>query len=256
MPGIASSSPAVLIAHLASVDDDAPSRLRRRDAAEPPAARDRGAVRDARGAAPRADRPRDRPGAGHRPGHGGGAAARRSTASADDLPTQLAELLAFFAGTYPARSRPSRARATSPRSGCSARATSARGSPASSGCRSRSRTTSCRRTRSPALEIYRRSFTPSPTLGEPYAMIGVAVVCAESDERRPLAARLREALVPAPPHGPPAHAPLARGGRRVRVHARPARVRRQLDRVPRRRLARDGTRRAARAAARARRPTS
>ena len=35
----------------------------------------------------------------------------------------------------------------------------------------------------PALEIYRHYFTPSATLAEPYAMVGVAVVCAETDER-------------------------------------------------------------------------
>jgi alkanesulfonate monooxygenase SsuD/methylene tetrahydromethanopterin reductase-like flavin-dependent oxidoreductase (luciferase family) len=35
----------------------------------------------------------------------------------------------------------------------------------------------------PALELYRRSFTPSKTLSEPYAMVGVAVVCAETDEQ-------------------------------------------------------------------------
>jgi luciferase family oxidoreductase group 1 len=34
----------------------------------------------------------------------------------------------------------------------------------------------------PALELYRRSFTPSKTLAEPYAMVGVAAVCAETDE--------------------------------------------------------------------------
>jgi alkanesulfonate monooxygenase SsuD/methylene tetrahydromethanopterin reductase-like flavin-dependent oxidoreductase (luciferase family) len=34
----------------------------------------------------------------------------------------------------------------------------------------------------PALEIYRRSFEPSPALSEPYAMIGVAAVCAETDD--------------------------------------------------------------------------
>jgi alkanesulfonate monooxygenase SsuD/methylene tetrahydromethanopterin reductase-like flavin-dependent oxidoreductase (luciferase family) len=34
----------------------------------------------------------------------------------------------------------------------------------------------------PALEIYRRSFSPSAALAAPYASIGVAVVCAETDE--------------------------------------------------------------------------
>ena len=54
MPAVASSAPAVLIAHLANATTDAPGRLRRRHAAEPRAARRRRAVRDARSAAPRA----------------------------------------------------------------------------------------------------------------------------------------------------------------------------------------------------------
>jgi luciferase family oxidoreductase group 1 len=34
----------------------------------------------------------------------------------------------------------------------------------------------------PALEIYRRSFTPSDTLAEPYAMVAVQVIAADSDD--------------------------------------------------------------------------
>jgi luciferase family oxidoreductase group 1 len=34
----------------------------------------------------------------------------------------------------------------------------------------------------PALDLYRRSFRPSEALAEPYAMIGVSVVCADTDE--------------------------------------------------------------------------
>ena len=34
-----------------------------------------------------------------------------------------------------------------------------------------------------ALEIYRDAFRPSAELAEPYAMIGVPVICAETDER-------------------------------------------------------------------------
>ena len=63
MPGIASSSPAVLLAHLAAGDVDHPGRLGRRDAAQPRAAGRGRAVRDARGAAPRPGRPRHRSGA-------------------------------------------------------------------------------------------------------------------------------------------------------------------------------------------------
>ena len=34
-----------------------------------------------------------------------------------------------------------------------------------------------------ALEIYRKSFQPSDDLAEPYAMIGVPVICAETEDR-------------------------------------------------------------------------
>jgi hypothetical protein len=53
-----------------------PGRLRWGDAAQPRAARRRRAVRPARGSPPRADRPRNRTGTGHRPGHRVGAASR------------------------------------------------------------------------------------------------------------------------------------------------------------------------------------
>jgi luciferase family oxidoreductase group 1 len=43
----------------------------------------------------------------------------------------------------------------------------------------------------PALELYRNSFTPSSVLDEPYAMLGVNVVAAETDEE---AARLATSL--------------------------------------------------------------
>lgn len=35
----------------------------------------------------------------------------------------------------------------------------------------------------PALDLYRRSFQPSEVLSEPYAMVGVNVVAAETDEK-------------------------------------------------------------------------
>ena len=40
-----------------------------------------------------------------------------------------------------------------------------------------------------ALEVYRRSFMPSPTLIAPYSMIGVSVVCAETEEHARFLAR-------------------------------------------------------------------
>ncbi len=40
-----------------------------------------------------------------------------------------------------------------------------------------------------ALDVYRRSFTPSATLTAPFSMIGVSVVCAETEERARFLAR-------------------------------------------------------------------
>ncbi len=93
-------------------------------------------------------------------------------------------------------------------------------------------------------------------LAEPYAMIGVAVVCAETDEQaRWLHARRARRSCACAPAGP-ATLPVARGGGRLRVLARRARVRRQLDGLARRRLARHGARRPARARSGAPAPTS
>ena len=64
----------------------------------------------------------------------------------------------------------------------------------------------------PALEIYRRSFTPSATLAAPYASIGVAVVCAETDENARWLHGLVAAVVPPPAQRPAGHAPLPGGG--------------------------------------------
>ena len=102
MPGIASSSPPVLLAHLASVTSTIRARLRRRDAAQPRRPGGRGAVRDAGGAAPRPDRPRHRPRPGHRPAdRRPRCAGARVLLGADDFPEQLTELLGYFSGSLP-----------------------------------------------------------------------------------------------------------------------------------------------------------
>ena len=137
MPGIASSSPAVLLAHVARRHVDDPDRLGRRHAAEPRAARGRRAVRDARGAASRSRRPRHRPRARHRPGHG----ARRSAAPPTPLDRgrlpRAARASCSASSTAPsptttrtAASPRCRVSATGPRCGCSVRATTAPSSPA------------------------------------------------------------------------------------------------------------------------------
>jgi luciferase family oxidoreductase group 1 len=100
--------------------------------------------------------------------------------SADDLPTQLEELLAFFKGTFP-RIRAVPGAGQMPAiwllgsSDFSARLAGELGLPFSFAHHFMPQNTI------PALEVYRRHFTPSPTLADPYAMVGVAVVCAETD---------------------------------------------------------------------------
>lgn len=99
----------------------------------------------------------------------------------DDLPTLLTELLAFFQGTFPrvtavpgAGQMPAIWLLGS--SDFSARLAGELGLPFSFAHHFMPQNTE------PALEIYRRHFTPSPWLRDPYAMVGVAVVCAETDE--------------------------------------------------------------------------
>jgi luciferase family oxidoreductase group 1 len=180
MPGIASSSPAVLIAHLASatttirvgsggvmLPNHQPLVIAEQfgmlEALHP------GRIDLGIGRAPGTDRIT-------------AYALRRSLdESADDLPTQLAELRAFFAGTYPritavpgAGSEPALWLLGS--SDFSARLAGELGLPFSFAHHFMPQNTL------PALEIYRRSFSPSAALAAPYASIGVAVVCAETDE--------------------------------------------------------------------------
>src|SRR4029079_12892679 len=102
--------------------------------------------------------------------------------ASDDLPSLLAELRAFFAGTIP------RIRAV-PGSGhkpaiwllgssdFSARLAGELGLPFSFAHHFMPQNTL------PAVAASRRSFRPSAILDQPHLMVGVAVVCAESDER-------------------------------------------------------------------------
>ena len=108
--------------------------------------------------------------------------------AADDLPTQLEELLAFFKGTFPritavpgAGQMPAIWLLGS--SDFSARLAGELGLPFSFAHHFMPQNTI------PALEVYRRHFTPSPMLHEPYTMVGVAVVCAETDDGGAPAAR-------------------------------------------------------------------
>ena len=182
MPGIASSSPPVLIAHLAAATTTIrvgaggvmlPNHAALVVAEQfgmlealHPGRIDLGLGR--RPAPIRSPRPR--------------CAARPAALGADEFPEQLRDLSC----SSTARTRRSPrfpAAATGPRSGCSARATSARRLPARSDCRSRSRTTSRRRTPSPRSRSTATRSARRPSSQQPYAMIGVPVICADTDER-------------------------------------------------------------------------
>jgi luciferase family oxidoreductase group 1 len=109
-------------------------------------------------------------------------ALRRNTdPSAEELPQQLAELLAFFEGRYPritavpgAGYKPAIWLLGS--SGYSAQLAGEMGLPFSFAHHFMPQNTLA------ALDIYRRSFKPSAELEAPYATIGVAALCAPTDE--------------------------------------------------------------------------
>jgi len=181
MPGIASSAPAVLIAHLA----DATTTLRVGSGGVMLPNHAPLVIAEQFGMLEALHPGRIDLGIGRAPGTDqvtAWALRRNLDPSSEDLPTQLAELRAFFAGTYP-RINAVPGRGNEPAiwllgsSDFSARLAGELGLPFSFAHHFMPQNTE------PALAIYRRSFRPSQALAEPYAMIGVAVVCAEDDER-------------------------------------------------------------------------
>jgi luciferase family oxidoreductase group 1 len=181
MPGIASSAPAVLIAHLASVT----TTLRVGSGGVMLPNHQPLVVAEQFGMLEALHPGRIDLGIGRAPGtdqvtaH----ALRRSLdPGADDLPAQLHELLAFFTGSVP-RIQAVPGEGNMPAiwllgsSDFSARLAGELGLPFSFAHHFMPQNTL------PALELYRRHFVPSATLAEPYAMVGVAAVCAETDEQ-------------------------------------------------------------------------
>jgi luciferase family oxidoreductase group 1 len=126
-------------------------------------------------------------------------ALRRSTGplSADDFPRQLTELVAFFRGQFP-EGHPYRTVVPVPgqgyepaiwllgSSGYSAQVAGLLGLPFAFAHHFSAENTL------PALQLYRENFRPSPELAEPYAMIAVSVVAADTDERAEYLARSGE----------------------------------------------------------------
>jgi luciferase family oxidoreductase group 1 len=188
MPGIASSSPAVLLAHLATATEHV--RLGSGGVMLPnhsPLV-----VAEQFGMLESLHPGRIDLGLGRAPGTDGvtARALRRSAQLSDgeDFPQQLAELVAFLEGSFPdghpyasvkavpqAPSRPEIWLLGS--SGYSAQLAGLLGLPFSFAHHFSASNTE------PALELYRRSFRPSESLDEPYAMIGVSVVCADTTDR-------------------------------------------------------------------------
>ncbi|HEX8803044.1 MAG TPA: LLM class flavin-dependent oxidoreductase [Acidimicrobiales bacterium] len=188
MPGIASSSPPVLLAHLGAASSDirigsggvmlpnhsplvVAEQFGMLEALHP------GRVDLGIGRAPGTDPVTAR--------------ALRRTArpeGPDDFPQQLGELLAFFDGTFP-EDHPYRQITAVPGRGYrpalwllgssdySALAAGLLGLPFSFAHHFAAGNTV------PAVAAYRRAFRPSDELEAPYVMLGVSVVCAETDER-------------------------------------------------------------------------
>jgi luciferase family oxidoreductase group 1 len=111
----------------------------------------------------------------------------REAQGVDDFPAQLTDLLAYFTGSWP-EGHPFSAITAVPgkgetpsvwllgSSGYSAQVAAALGLPFAFAHHFMPENTL------PALDLYRSRFRPSCALEKPYAMIGVAVTCAETDD--------------------------------------------------------------------------
>ncbi|WP_354640641.1 LLM class flavin-dependent oxidoreductase [Kitasatospora camelliae] len=186
MPGVASSSPAVLLAHLAAhtstlrlgsggvmLPNHAPLAVAEQfgllEALHP------GRIDLGLGRAPGTDQATAR------------ALRRGLSEGADDFPQQLAELTHFLDGDFPAGHPYARLRAVPSgegrppiwllgSSGFSARLAGRLGLPFAFAHHFSAANTV------PALDLYRSSFEPSAVLDEPYALIGVSAVAAQDEE--------------------------------------------------------------------------
>lgn len=188
MPGIASSAPAVLLAHLASVTE----RIRLGSGGVMLPNHAPLVIAEQFGMLEALHPGRIDLGIGRAPGTDPvtAAALRRSLGGRrePDLPQLLGELLGFFNGTFP-EDHPYRRITAVPGLGYqpaiwllgssdySARLAGLLGLPFSFAHHFSAANTM------PAVQVYRESFQPSEVLDAPYLMLGVAVTCAETTER-------------------------------------------------------------------------
>jgi luciferase family oxidoreductase group 1 len=187
MPGIASSSPAVLLAHAAGVT--ASIRLGSGGVMLPNHASL--VVAEQFGMLEALHPGRIDLGIGRAPGTDGltARALRRSPArlAVDDFPDQLVELMGYFTGEWPEGHPYARITAVPGHgyrpalwllgsSDYSARAAGLLGLPFSFAHHFAAANTE------PAVRAYREAFRPSSDLEQPYVMLGVSVLCAETDD--------------------------------------------------------------------------
>ena len=181
LPGIASSAPAVLMAHLASVT----TTLRIGSGGVMLPNHASLAVAEQFGMLEALHPGRIDLGIGRAPGTDPNTAAAlrcAPTTIGDSFPSQLAELLAYFDGTHPHITatpaqgyRPALWMLGS--SDYGAQVAGQLGIPFSFAHHFSARDTAA------ALAVYRKSFKRSEWLEQPYSMIGVSVVCAETEEQ-------------------------------------------------------------------------
>ncbi|GAA2228889.1 LLM class flavin-dependent oxidoreductase [Streptomyces amakusaensis] len=260
MPGVASSSPAVILAHLAAHT----RRIRLGSGGVMLPNHAPLAIAEQFGTLQALAPGRIDLGLGRAPGTDGGTAAalRRGAQAdpgADDFPQQLAELTRFLDDDFPdghpyarihAVPGPVQGPAARPSlwllgsSGYSARLAGVLGLPFAFAHHFSARNTV------PALELYRQSFRPSAALSAPYALIGVSALAAEDERsarRQVLASSLsmlrlrsgRPSLIPSPEEAE-AH-PFTAAEREFSqswmadvVHGTPDAVRDGLDRLQKR----------------------
>jgi luciferase family oxidoreductase group 1 len=180
MPGVGSSSPAVLIAHLAA----ATSTIRVGSGGVMLPNHQPLVVAEQFGTLDALHPGRIDLGIGRAPGTDSrtARALRRGTATlgADDFPEQLTELSAYFRGEGPVLAVPAKGQQPAlwllGSSGYSAQVAGLLGLPFAFAHHFSSENTL------PALALYRETFRPSPVLDKPYAMIAAFVLAADTDE--------------------------------------------------------------------------
>ena len=184
MPGIASSSPPVLIGHIAG----ATRSIRVGSGGVMLPNHSSLVVAEQFGMLEALHPGRIDLGIGRAPGTDQATAQALNHGGPDDFPEQLTDLLGFFSGQWPENHPYQRVHAVPGEgdgpamwllgsSGYTAQVAGALGLPFAFAHHFMPTNTL------PALDLYRSSFRPSPALAEPYSMIAAGVVCAETDER-------------------------------------------------------------------------